>query len=104
SAIEMEVEGGKDLRIGKGPRNAGQVCRANGVTQNHMSQFVRQHGGKSRLIGQHVEKPAAKHNGAAHHERFQWSGEQHAAADTGNVEVVGNQQIVEHGLQDPVDI
>src|SRR5215471_19973080 len=100
----MEVEGGKDLRIGKGQSKARQVSGADRVTQNDVSQFVGQHHSKSRLIGQHVEEPAADHDGAAHHERLQWSCEQHAAADTRNVEVVGNRQIVEHRFQDPVNI
>src|ERR1700720_4299426 len=70
-SIEMEVKVGKGFQVRERQAEARQVPASGRVTQNNMGQFVRQHCGQSRLIGEHVEKPAAKNDSSANHERLQ---------------------------------
>ena len=61
--------------------------------------------GERGFVGQHIEQAATDHDGVPDGERFQRRSEQDAAADVGlQIDVIGDQQIVDHGLKDLVDL
>src|ERR1039457_7109770 len=86
--IETEVKVGKDFQIRERQGEARQGSGAHGVMQNDVAQFVRQDGGEGGLIGQPLERAAAKNEGAADDERLQWRCEQHTATNPRKVEIV----------------
>ncbi len=74
------------------------------MAQHDVAEFVGQHHGQGSFVGKHVEQAAADDDGVADGERLQGRGQQDAAVDVSlQVDVVGDQQIVDDGSQNLVD-
>ena len=70
-----------------------------------MAKLVRQSHGQRGLIGKDIEQAAAHYNGVPDSERFQWRCQEHAATDIrNNLKVIRDDQVVDDGLQNLVDI
>ena len=75
------------------------------VAEHDVRQFMRQHSGQAGFVRKHVDQPAADHDGVADAESFQRGSEQHARAyRPWQVNVVGDFQVVHHGLENPIHV
>ena len=73
------------------------------VAQHDVRELMSENRGEAGLVGKHVHQPAADHDGVAHAESFQRSSEQDACAHRPwQVNIVGDLQIVHHGLKNPI--
>ena len=75
------------------------------MTQCDVAEFVSQSHRQGSLIGKNVQQATADHDGVADSEGFQRRSQQNAAADVrNNLKIVGDDQVVDHGLQNLVDV
>ena len=81
------------------------VLAAQVVAEHDVRQFMREHSGQAGLVGKNVDQAAADDDSVAHAEGFERRGEQHARANrTRQIDVVRDFEIVDHGLENFVDI
>ena len=74
--------------------------RVQAVAKHHVAEFVRQNRCQARFIGQHVNQPAAEHDGMPQRKRFQRGRGHHPATNVRlDVQVVGDFEIVHHGFK-----
>ena len=75
------------------------------VAERDVAEFVGQRHRQRTFIGKHVKQAAADHDGVADSEGFQRRSQQNPAADVRNdLKIVGDDQVVDHGLQNLVHI
>jgi len=73
------------------------------MAQNDVGQFVRKHHGQGRFIRQNVDQAAADDNRVAHAESLQRRSQHHPRANwTGQIDIVGDCEIIDYRQQDLV--
>src|SRR5215831_5196155 len=75
------------------------------VAKHDVAELVCQKGGEAGLIRKHIEQTATQDDGVAHGIGLKGGGHEHTAADLRlDVETVGQHKIVDHHLEDFVDL
>ena len=105
AGIATEVHALEGFLIGEKEPVVESKPGVNAVAERDVAEFVGQSHGQGAFIGKDVQQAAADHDGVADGERFERRGQQHAASHVrNNLKIVGDDQVVDHGLQNLVHV
>src|ERR1700685_121875 len=103
--IPLEMQTLESGHIGKEEAVAESELRIDMVSQHNMAEFMSQNHCQRCFIRQYIEQTATDDDRVAYRERLQRQGQQYATAYIRlNLQFVGDDEIVDHGLQDLVHI